>query len=218
MSFKDKIKILFSDKKYIVSAALGLAFFSVSLVVNYFAGLYATRLASNAVTDFFLDVLPVWDTDEFFIYGAILMLVGILLLVARRPEYFPFVTKTIALFILTRSLFMGVTHLGLIPEGVPLPADNPIRWITFGGDLFFSGHVGMPFLMALIFWRDKIIRYIFIAVSVIFGAVVLLGHFHYSIDVFAAYFITYGVVDISKAFFAKDWGFVEKFKLTRPSF
>ncbi|MBU2037009.1 sphingomyelin synthase family protein [Patescibacteria group bacterium] len=218
MSFKDKLKILFSDKKYLISSALGLVFLGISFFVNYFAGLYATRLASNAVTDFFLDKLPVFDIDGFFIYGAIALLAGILFLVARRPEYFPFVAKTVALFVLTRSLFMAVTHLGIIPEGIPLPTDNPIRWITFGGDLFFSGHVGMPFLMALIFWRDKIVRYAFILISIVFGVVVLLGHFHYSIDVFAAYFITYGVMDIAKLFFAKDWLFVERFKLTKPSF
>jgi len=201
-----------------MSSALGLVFLGISLIANYVAGLYATRLASNAVTDFFLDILPVFDIDGFFIYGAIAMLICVLLLVARRPEYFPFVSKAVALFVLTRALFMAVTHLGIIPEGILLPSDNPIRWITFGGDLFFSGHVGMPFLMALIFWREKTIRYIFIAVSIIFGVVVLLGHFHYSIDVFAAYFITYGVADMAKVFFTKDWGFVEKFKLTQPSF
>ncbi|MBU3901492.1 sphingomyelin synthase family protein [Patescibacteria group bacterium] len=218
MSFKDKLKILFSDKKYLLSSVWGLVFLGVSLCINYFAGLYATRLASNAVTDFFLNILPVFDAGDFFVYGAIALLAGILILVARRPEYFPFVVKTVALFVLTRSLFMAVTHLGIIPEGTPLPSDNPIRWITFGGDLFFSGHVGMPFLMALIFWRDKIARYAFILTSIVFGVVVLLGHFHYSIDVFAAYFITYGVADIAKLFFAKDWDFVEKFRLTQPSF
>lgn len=218
MNLKDKLKILFYDKNYLISSALGLVFLAMSLVLNYFSGLYATRLASNAVTDFFLNLLPVLDIDGFFIYGAILLLLGVLILVARRPEYLPFVAKAVALFVLTRSLFMAVTHLGIIPEGVPLPPDNPIRWITFGGDLFFSGHVGMPFLMALIFWRDKIARYIFIFASVVFGAVVLLGHFHYSIDVFAAYFITYGVMDMAKFFFAKDWQFIEKFRLTRPSF
>lgn len=213
MKFKEKIKILFSDKRYIVSSIWGIIFLGASFFINYFAGLYATRLASNAVTDFFLNILPVFDIDGFFIYGAIVLLILILALIARQPESFPFVAKAIALFVLVRSLFMAVTHLGLIPEGIPLPADNLIRWITFGGDLFFSGHVGMPFLIALIFWRDRIVRYVFISISVVFGIVVLLGHFHYSIDVFAAYFITYGVADMAKLFFAKDWSFAEKHRL-----
>jgi hypothetical protein len=213
MKFKEKIKILFSDKRYIVSSVWGIIFLGASFFINYFAGLYATRLASNAVTDFFLNILPVFDIDWFFVYGAIVLLVLIIALIIRQPEYFPFVAKAIALFVLVRSLFMAVTHLGLIPEGIPLPADNLIRWITFGGDLFFSGHVGMPFLVALIFWRDRTVRYVFISISVIFGIVVLLGHFHYSIDVFAAYFITYGVADMAKLFFAKDWAFAEKQRL-----
>ncbi|HRY52422.1 MAG TPA: phosphatase PAP2-related protein [Candidatus Portnoybacteria bacterium] len=213
MKFKEKIKILFSDKRYIVSSVWGIIFLGASFFINYFAGLYATRLASNAVTDFFLNILPVFDIDGFFVYGAIVLLVLIIALIVRQPEFFPFVAKAVALFVLVRSLFMAVTHLGLIPEGIPLPADNLIRWVTFGGDLFFSGHVGMPFLIALIFWRDRIVRYIFISISVIFGVVVLLGHFHYSIDVFAAYFITYGVADMAKLFFAKDWAFAEKSKL-----
>lgn len=212
MTLTNKYKILFSNKRYLLSVAVGFFLLGASLAVNYFTGLYATRNASNSVTDLILNNIPVFDVDGFFIYSAFALLAFILILVWREPERLPFVAKSIALFVLTRSFFMAFTHLGTIPEGIPIPADNPIRWITFGGDLFFSGHVGMPFLMALIFWKEKIIRYVFLAASVVMGSVVLLGHFHYSIDVFAAFFITYGIFDIAKLFFAKDWRLILKFK------
>jgi len=212
MTIAKKYKILFSNKRYLLSSMVGFFLLGASLVVQYFAGLYATLKASNSVTDLLLDILPVFDVDGFFIYSAFALLGFILILVWRQPERLPFVAKSIALFVLTRSLFMTFTHLGAVPEGIALPADNPIRWITFGGDLFFSGHVGMPFLMALVFWKEKVYRYIFLAFSCVSGAVVLLGHFHYSIDVFAAFFITYGIYDLAKLFFAKDLKFFSLFE------
>ena len=36
-----------------------------------------------------------------------------------------------------------------------------------------------------IFWDEKLWRYVFLALAVVFGAAVLLAHVHYSIDVFA---------------------------------
>ncbi len=75
---------------------------------------------------------------------------------------------------------------------------------AFGGDLFFSGHTGLPFLMALVFWKKPILRYFFIASAIGFGAVVLLTHLHYSIDVLSAFFITYTIFHIAEFLFRKD--------------
>jgi hypothetical protein len=122
-----------------------------------------------------------------------------------EPKRLPFTLKSLALFTLIRSAFIILTHLAPFPARVMLPTENLIDMFTFGGDLFFSAHTGGPFLMALIFWDHKYIRYICLAASVMFGVVVLLGHLHYSIDVFAAFFITYSIYCLSKYFFKKDF-------------
>lgn len=57
--------------------------------------------------------------------------------------------------------------------------------------------------MALVFWNDKLLRYAFLAWSAYMSVVVLLGHYHYSIDVASAYFITYTVYVLCERFFPK---------------
>jgi hypothetical protein len=61
-----------------------------------------------------------------------------------------------------------------------VPIDSMlVNKFSFGGDLFFSGHTGLPFLMALLFWENLRLRVLFIASSVFFGIIVLMGHILY---------------------------------------
>jgi membrane-associated phospholipid phosphatase len=130
-----------------------------------------------------------------------------------EPKRLPFTLKSIALFILVRSLFITLTHLGPYPDRIPLDIHTMLmsRWnvgnlLTFGsgGDLFFSGHTGLPFLFALIFWKNPRMRLFCLIGAVFFGIVVLLGHLHYSIDVLSAFFITYAIYHIAEWLFKKD--------------
>jgi hypothetical protein len=77
--------------------------------------------------------------------------------------------------------------------------------IFYGSDLFFSGHTGMPFLAALAFWHIVPWRIFYLMLTAFFGSVVLLGHYHYSIDVLAALFITHGVFQASCWLFRRDY-------------
>ncbi|MEK7134975.1 MAG: phosphatase PAP2-related protein, partial [Patescibacteria group bacterium] len=97
------------------------------------------------------------------------------------------------------------THLGPILQQAPLTSNVMFRNLMFGADYFFSGHTGLPFLLALSYWSNKYLRNIFLTISFIFGASALLGHYHYSIDVFAAFFISYGILHIARWLFAKDY-------------
>jgi len=200
-----KHKFQWSQKSFLFSALLAFLFLTASLFVNYAAGNYATEKASNGVTDIILDNMPRMDVDGIFIYGAVLFGLFVIILLIKEPEQIPFIIKSVALFVFVRAIFISLTHLGPIFQQAPLVSNVILRNLMFGADYFFSGHTGLPFLIALSFWSNKYLRNIFLATSFIFGASALLGHYHYSIDVFAAFFITYGIFHIAQWLFAKDY-------------
>jgi len=182
---------------------------ALSIVSNFYAGTFATANVSNPVTDIILDNVPVVNVDFIFVDGPLFMwmFVGVLLL--ARPQRIPFVFNALALFILVRSGFIILTHIGPFPTRSTFDLNAIMQSFTFGGDLFFSGHTGAPFLLALMFWKDSRLRFAFLAATVLFGVAVLLGHLHYSIDVFAAFFISYGVHDLARFLFRRDWEFFD---------
>ena len=185
---------------FAVSVLAAISFFFASIVTNYIASSYATRKASNFVEDIILSNTPVYNVDGFFVYGALAIIGFALLLLIAHPKRIPFVLYALALFYFTRAAFIVLTHLGPYPDQTAADLGSSVGIFVsqffFGDDLFFSGHTGAPFLLALIFWREVGLRYVFMAASIGMAAVVLLGHLHYSIDVASAFFITYGVYHI----------------------
>ena len=201
----EKHKSQWSQKSFLFSALLSFLFLAGSLVINYTAGNYAAEKASNGVTDIVLDNLPRMDVDGIFIYGAILFGLFVIILLIKEPKQIPFIIKSVALFVFVRAIFISLTHIGPILQQAPPISNIILRNLMFGVDYFFSGHTGLPFLMALSFWDSKCLRNIFLTTSFIFGASALAGHYHYSIDVFAAFFITYGIFHIARWLFTKDY-------------
>lgn len=195
-----------TSKKLFISILWSIFFMAIGLVINYMAGVYASNHVSNPVNDLILDHLPTLDVDGIFIYGIIVFFFFVIGLLSIHPRRIPFVLKSFSLFLIVRSFFIILTHLAPSVHQAPLETTSFIvNTFTFTGDLFFSGHTGLPFLMALVFWDEKRLRYTFLMTAVLFGVVVLLGHYHYSIDVFAAFFITFGVYKISERLFTKDF-------------
>lgn len=201
----DSHKNLWKDKSFLFSVCVGLLVLLAAFVINYFAGIFASNSVSSSVTDIILDNTRVWDVTFFFINGAVIFWVFIIFMLIIEPKRLPFTLKSIGLFTVIRSGFIILTHLAPFPTRLSIPPENLISMFSFSGDLFFSAHTGGPFLMALVFWDHKYVRYICLAASVMFGWVVLLGHLHYSIDVFAAFFITYSIYHLSMFFFKQDF-------------
>ncbi|PIQ79078.1 hypothetical protein COV81_03280 [Candidatus Peregrinibacteria bacterium CG11_big_fil_rev_8_21_14_0_20_41_10] len=199
-----KYKYFFSNHEFRISLFVAIAFLLVSLIINYYASVYASYSQSNSVTDIILSNIPVIDLSFLFIYGFVAFVCFIGFLALFRPGILPFLIKSIALFTIIRSIFISLTHIANFPSHIQIDPLSFIRNFSFGGDLFFSAHTGIPFLMALIFWHSRTLRTFFLASSVFFAAVVLLAHLHYSIDVFAAYFITYSIFVICTKLFKKE--------------
>lgn len=203
-------KVHFKKREFILSLIFSFFLLTISLFVNFYAGMYATTRASNSVTDIFLSNIRVFDVDMLFVYGGFSLFVIIIIFCFFYPKKIPFTIKSISLFVIVRSVFITLTHLGPFPTQALVPEHNLISYVSFTGDLFFSGHTGLPFLMALIYWDHRFTRYFFIALSIFFGVVVLLGHLHYSIDVLSAFFITYTIFHVSKIIFKKDFNVTEE--------
>ncbi len=200
----DKYKACFADRKFMLSVLSAFVFLGMSIVINYFAAEYVAERASNSVTDIVLSNIPVFDVDGSFVYGGLFLILMTTLICAYEPKKTPFIVKTISLFIITRSFFITLTHIGPFPTHAFINHQGLVGFFTTGSDLFFSGHTGMPYLMALIFWQHKIFRTFFLALAGFFGAIVLMGHLHYSIDVASAFFITYTIFHIAEVLFKKD--------------
>ncbi|MES2315617.1 MAG: phosphatase PAP2-related protein [Patescibacteria group bacterium] len=208
------LKHYFSDRSFRNSFLVGVALLLLSLTAQFFASGYANRSVSGSVTDIILSNTRVYDVDNFFIYGTLLAFAFVVYVCLSKPRCIPFIVKSIAIFTLIRAIFITLTHINKFPLHVSIESaffqETLFRGIFTGGGLFFSGHTGLPFMLALIFWKDRKLRYIFLGFSAFFATVVLLGHLHYSIDVFSAFFITYSILHICIFLFKKDWNLFHK--------
>ncbi len=199
-------KLHWQDLSLAAGTLVSLAIFLFAIfVIQPWAIEFANESATNPVGDVILSNTPVFDVGIFFVYGMFLLVAFIAALCIARPNRIAFILHSLTLFVIVRCVFVSLTHVGAFTTQVPSDFGPAITRMFFGADHFFSGHTGAPFLMALLFWETPTLRYIFLAWSVFFGAVVLLGHLHYTIDVLAAFFITYGIFHIARFALPRDW-------------
>jgi hypothetical protein len=213
----DSHRNLWGDRSFVLNVIFGVVLLLVAFVINYFAQIFALHSVSNPVTDIILDNTRVWDVTFVFVYGVFIFwgFMGVMLII--EPKRTPFLLKSLALFVVIRSIFITMTHLAPFATHLELPIDNVLSLFnfSFGADFFFSAHTGGPFLAALVFWDHKYVRYFCLVASVFFGVIVLLSHLHYSIDVFGAFFITYSIYHMAVYFFKRDFALIAEYDNTK---
>jgi membrane-associated phospholipid phosphatase len=209
MNLFQKHKLCWLKKRFWISVIFGILLIIISLVVNNYAQIYAANHVNNPESDIILDNIPILDVHLIYSEGAILFIIILTIVLLFEPKYIPFVFKNIAIFVITRSFFMILTHLAPPAAQTYINPTDYIQRLSHGDDLFFSGHTGLPFLMAIIFWYKKYLKWLFLACTLIGGTAVIFGHLHYSIDVFSALFISFGIFHICKFLFPKDYKFID---------
>ncbi len=189
--------------------------FVLALIVQKTANNYIGRIKSVSVGDIFLSNFPSVDIDAVIVIGALSFTFLVIFLVFYKPKYLNFTIKSLAILVMIRAFLISLTHLGASPQQLEFDTNS----FGFGlynvlynttNDFFFSGHTAVPFLMGLIFWPEKHWRYLFFLVAAASGVSVLLAHIHYSVDVFAAPFMTYSIFALCRYLFHKDYNFSRK--------
>lgn len=199
-------RILLKDPAYVASLFGGMMMLAISIFVTLIMAAFNDKVQYLAVGDLILDQLPTYNLSLLFEFGVYLLPVFIFIYpVFFEPERLPFALKTYGLLYLVRACFMVLTHIGP-PVGffygdVLVSNEDPLRTLMFRNDLFFSGHTAVPFLAYFLFKKHKVFRILMLATTLLMAITVLLMHVHYSVDVFAALFITYGIYSLSNGIF-----------------
>ena len=177
-SFISLYKTFFADKTIVKFTLIAFLFLAVSIFINFYAGMYANVSQSNYVTDIILSNTRAFDVDMMFVYSTFIAFVGIIFYCIRKPFQLPYIVKSIALFITIRSVFIILTHIGAYPTSIAMDQNmtfySLFNHFSFTGDLFFSGHTGLPFLFALIAWKNIWLRNFLLAVTLYFATIVLM--------------------------------------------
>ena len=181
---------------------ISLVFLLIAIILNYAAGEYVEDIGTVAVPDIILDHIPIINLTLLFTWGIAIVIILIFAYpLLYKVKELHIAISQFSLLVLIRSFFITLTHLKA-PAGAIIINSRLLGFLDFQNALFFSGHTSIPFLGFLLFRKEKIGIFFLIA-TIIMALTVLFMHVHYSIDVFAALFITYGSYKIGNWLFSK---------------
>jgi hypothetical protein len=167
----------------------------VGLLFSRF-GVWIEQRAGTVLRDPVLEHLPAIDLT-WFTFAVMYVALGTALFgMLHAPHRLLFWCRFYAAVMLTRLVAMYLTELDDPLTSIPL--QDPVSRIFFHTqtiptkDLFFSGHTATMFSLYLTASTPRR-RALYLAATLVIGAAVLLQRVHYTIDVLAAPFFTYGV-------------------------
>lgn len=194
MKFKTWFKDIWETRyKLVIAFILVLA----SSSAIYYAGSYVTELNNTTrLTDIILDNYGPINLSFIFVwYSLFIAFAFYIYYLVFEPKNLYYALLMVSILYIIRSLFIILTHLQNPFDMIEAHWPPFANIIVYSNDLFFSGHTSFPF-MAFLITKNKLIRYFMLFSSIIIGFSALMMHQHYSIDVFAAFFITYGIYKI----------------------
>lgn len=183
-------RAILNSRKKIVLLIGGILFVLSGLIVNNTVSTYVDSVAGASVGDLILDNIPAYPITFLFFWVTLMFWISMIIYHVIKPRELGFLLWGLGLLIFVRCFFISLTHLGPPENNLVIP-----EWLTyysFNADLFFSGHVGAPFILALLV-ENKWIKRLTLVYVLIMIFVVLFAHGHYSIDIFASLFIAHSL-------------------------
>lgn len=193
-SLVNVLKTLF--KSIIFWTSLVILIFGISL--NQLSAMYLQNKYGNSLPilhDLILDSLPMisiaWVYDLSIILAMVTFFVFVLHKDYKKIPYFLFI---FGLMNIIRGIFIILTPFGC-PNGYEL---GLFSLTAFKAGLYPSGHTGTAFLAFLLsYGKYKKIIFGFVLLIVV---TLLLGHGHYSIDIFSAILFAYALYSYSEKY------------------
>jgi hypothetical protein len=183
-------KVILKSKKQLVLLITGLVVLLITFALNFFTSTWVDTIATNSVGDLLLDVIPVFEINFLFFWAVLIFWLVAVAYHFYKPKQLAFILWGMAAFVVLRCFFISLTHIGPPESAINIP--ESLSWFNFSSDMFFSGHVGGPFFVALLV-RNRLVKRVIIGYSIIMMVIVLMAHGHYSIDLFAAFFIAHSL-------------------------
>lgn len=191
--FRDPVFI----KQSIWVALLGLAMLAVILLnIDFLNTHYPNppqppdRILDMIEQD--LDFLPI---GEALSQIQVTVMVLIVFSAEARLRKLPKLFFLLAVMYIIRSFAFTLTPLAQITPPGQYYAETHLIAQKFYHGMFFSGHSASALMQAFFFWDERIrgVRITWFVLPLALGQVIamLLGHQHYSIDIFGAAFVTY---------------------------
>lgn len=196
-------KTLLKDRSYVSWLIFGALFVILGNLLIVTGATYRDEVGNiTTVGDLLLNWIPATDLMSLYVWGPIVILIVFALyLFVYKPQLFPYALFAFGLIAFARAFFIQLTHLGPPNDIIYLKKSELIKsgfdYLYFKSDLFFSGHVANSFMPFLIVKNKPFLKWGLFVGSLLMGATVLVMHVHYSIDVFAAFFITYSLYVIA---------------------
>lgn len=181
-----------SSNKKIALFVVGISALLSAFAINNKVSTYVDHVHGHGppVGDLILDNIPIYDLNFIFFWAVLLFWAGNIIYRLIFPKEFPFILVSMSLFVMVRCFFIALTHLG--PPETLLVVPDELSYYSFNADLFFSAHVGTPFFYALL-TSVKSVKWTAIIYSLLMVVIVLMSHGHYSIDIFASFFIAHSL-------------------------
>lgn len=146
-----------------------------------------------------LAILPPTDLSNYIflmIYGSVVL---VMLYILTYPSLFVRGIQAFVLLNVVRYISIYLVPLAE-PAGLIYLQDPFLESAVYQNqvtkDLFFSGHVSTVFLFGVMVYNRYLKGFFYFAAMMI-GAMILLQHAHYTIDVLAAPFFAWGVVKVT---------------------